>query len=205
MTQTTHKSPEDHTISHHEGQGPTSFWMQDPEQVFHELALEPGMHFLDLGCGRGDYSLEAARRVGSLGHVTALDISHGTVDHLNKTASHLGIYNLEAAAADITLFIPLKDQSADICLLSTVLHIPVVSRHLGGLYKEVERVLKPKGRFIILECKKESWDFGPPIEMKWSPEEVQNSIRNYGFEKIRFSEFKYNYCIQFILSDINIK
>lgn len=35
------------------GQGPSSYWMQDPAVVFEALRLEPGTVFLDLGCGTG--------------------------------------------------------------------------------------------------------------------------------------------------------
>ena len=186
----------------HKGSGPSSFWMQDPGMVFDQLALQPGMHFLDLGCGRGDYSLEAARRVSPRGLVTALDVSGFSVRDLTEATSNLGIKNLKAMTADITRCFPIKDSSADVCFLSTVLHIPQISRYLGDVLKEVARVLKPEGRFIVLECKKEEWDFGPPVEMKWSPKEVYNAIRNYGFQKIGFVEFQYNYCIQFTLQKL---
>ena len=186
---------------HSGGKGPTSFWMQDPDIVFYELALEPGMHFLDLGCGRGDYSIEAARRVGPEGRVTALDISPSSVSHLSEAAMAAGINNIHAMTADITHFIPIQDRSVDVCLLSTVLHIPSVCRSLGTVYKETERILTPRGRFAIIECKKEEWDFGPPKEMKWTMDEVRSSIAHCGFEEIRADEFEYNYCIQFALSE----
>lgn len=38
-------------------------------------ALEPGERVLDVGCGNGAVSLEAARAVGTGGHVTGLDLS----------------------------------------------------------------------------------------------------------------------------------
>ncbi len=188
--------------SHSSGKGPTSFWMQDPNQVFYELALEPGMHFLDMGCGRGEYSLEAAKRVGPEGMVTAVDISSSSIRHLDEASMAIGINNIRAMTADITRFIPVQDQSIDVCLLSTVLHIPSVSQNLESIYKETQRILTPHGRFIIIECKKEEWDFGPPKEMKWSIEEVRLSIEPFGFEEIRAEEFEYNYCIQFALPDL---
>lgn len=43
------------------GRGPSSFRMHDPRKVFNALALERGDVFLDLGCGPGEYAMEAAR------------------------------------------------------------------------------------------------------------------------------------------------
>ncbi|QKZ04704.1 SAM-dependent methyltransferase [Pseudomonas eucalypticola] len=39
------------------------------------MDLKPGMQVLDLGCGAGDVTLLAARKVGRRGHVTGIDIS----------------------------------------------------------------------------------------------------------------------------------
>ena len=43
------------------------------EQFLRAAGLEPGMSVLDFGCGMGDVSLLAARLVGPIGRVTAID------------------------------------------------------------------------------------------------------------------------------------
>lgn len=45
------------------------------EALLERAALRPGARVLDIGCGAGDLALQAARRVGPVGRVTALDLS----------------------------------------------------------------------------------------------------------------------------------
>ena len=65
---------------------PASVWVAEAERLDSMLApfgrrllaaaaLESGERVLDVGCGNGALSLEAARAVGSGGHVTGLDLS----------------------------------------------------------------------------------------------------------------------------------
>jgi SAM-dependent methyltransferase len=53
--------------------------------LFDAAAIEPGMHVLDVGCGRGVTTRRAAEEVGPRGRVTAVDIS----DDLIETARSL--------------------------------------------------------------------------------------------------------------------
>src|SRR5579863_9486593 len=54
-------------------------------------ALEPGERVLDVGCGNGAVSLEAARAVGPGGHVTGLDLSAPMLGVARRRAEEQGI------------------------------------------------------------------------------------------------------------------
>ena len=177
--------------------GPSSFRMHDPEVVFAALALKPGDHFLDLGCGPGEYSIYAARRVGDSGVVHALEKWGYMVDGLKQEAQAQGINNLKPITADITEPLPIEDKSIDVCLLSTVLHIFGLSRIERPLFNEIRRVLKPGGRVAIIECKKEDQPCGPPKHMRLSPDMVEAAISKYGFTKLGLHDLGYNYMVQF--------
>jgi len=177
--------------------GPSSFWMHDPEVVFAELSLKPGDHFLDLGCGPGEYAIQAARRVGDSGVVYALEKWAYMVDGLKQEAAAQGLSNLKPMTADITERLPIEDQSIDVCLLSTVLHIFSLSRIEETLLTEIRRVLKPDGGVAVIECKKEDQPFGPPEHMRLSPDELEASFTRYGFVKISLLDLGFNYMIQF--------
>lgn len=45
------------------------------EALLERAALRPGARVLDIGCGAGDLALQAARRIGPEGRVSALDLS----------------------------------------------------------------------------------------------------------------------------------
>ena len=55
------------------------------------VALEPGEGVLDVGCGNGAVSLEAARAVGSGGHVTGLDLSAPMLSLARRRSEELGV------------------------------------------------------------------------------------------------------------------
>lgn len=65
-------------------------------------AIRPGMHVLDLACGAGSQTIQAAQRVGPTGRVTACDISPTMLDHVRRNAARAGLQNIEtlACAAD---------------------------------------------------------------------------------------------------------
>ena len=177
--------------------GPSSFGMHDPEVVFNELKLKEGDVFLDLGCGPGDYAIQASNIVGPSGAVYALDKWLYLVDSLLEKADAQGLENIKAMVSDITRPFPIEDGCIDVCLLSTVLHIFNLSEIEETIFNEIKRVLKPDGRVAIIECKKEDQPFGPPKHMRLSPDDIEDTIQRYGFEKVGFADLGYNYMIQF--------
>ena len=177
--------------------GESSFWMHDPEVVFDALALRRGDSFLDMGCGPGDYSMKASEMVGDSGIVYSLDRWVEGIDELEEMAASQGIENIRAMASDITERLPIKDESVDLCFVSTVLHSLDLADVGEALFGEVRRVLKPGGRVAIIECKKEEQPFGPPLSMRLSPEEIESSITRYGFERAGLVDLGYNYMIIF--------
>ncbi len=181
----------------HGKSGASSFRMHDPETVFSALELKAGDRFLDLGCGPGDYSVEAAGIIGDTGAVYAVDISSRMTGLLNGRAHSLGLHNLEAMTADITKTLPLETGCVDVCLMATVLHIPAVACHAEVVFAEMRRILKPGGDFVIIDCKKEDSPFGPPLNMRWSPEDVETLAERHAFRKSGLIELGENYMLSF--------
>ncbi len=182
---------------HGRGRGRSSYRLQDPRLVFGELKIREGHCFVDMGCGPGDYAIRVSRIVGDAGIVYALDASHRMVDGLKKEIVRQGLKNIKAVVCDITGRLPIEESTADVCLAAMVLHIPVVTGKMGPLLEEVHRILKPDGCFAVIECKKEGVPFGPPVEMRLSPEDVERSATQYGFKKTGFTDLGYSYLVQF--------
>ncbi len=175
--------------------GASSFQMHDPGVVFGELKLKEGDCFLDLGCGTGDYAIQAAKIIGDSGKVFALDIWKNLIDDLTEKADSQGLTNVKALASDITWPLPIEDNCVDVCLMATVLHTLDIAGDGKALFNEIRRVLKPDGRVAIIECKKEDMPFGPPLHMRLSADELEDSIVQYGFDKIGVVDLGYNYMI----------
>ena len=58
------------------------------DKLLSEAAPRIGEHVLDIGCGTGASSLQLSERVGTNGHVTALDISEPLLALARKVVDH---------------------------------------------------------------------------------------------------------------------
>lgn len=185
-------------ISIGNGYGPTSFWLQDPKAIFDHLALREGMVFVDAGCGAGEYALYAARLLGGKGRVIALDSVERSIEQLIGHAPNKGEAAITGHVCDITKALPLKDQSVDVIMLSTVLHVPGVRDQAASMFGEFKRVLRPDGILAVLECNKEPTGFGPPLQMRLSADEVAAMAAPCGLKKVSELPLEHTYlaCFQ---------
>ena len=108
-------------------------------------ALAPGEHVLDLACGTGIATLDAARAVGSTGTVVGTDLSGQMVEVAQQRAAEQQLSNVTFARMDAeTLDLP--DATFDIVLCSLgLMYLPDPQRAVS----EWLRVLKPGGRVAI--------------------------------------------------------
>lgn len=181
--------------------GPSSFDMHDSGLVFEKLSLNVGDTLLDLGCGAGDYSIYAAKMVGKSGNVYALDLWQDMLDKVCEEAAAQGISNIHPVVSDIRDQINIQDKSIDACLIATVLHTMDFSLAKTTLFAELKRVIKPQGKLAVIECKKENSLHGPPLHMRISPEELEQGLGDYGFEKVDYTDLGGNYMALFVLKD----
>lgn len=109
--------------------------------------LEPGQQALDICCGTGDLAIELANRVGPAGTVTGSDFSRPMLELASDKAQAGGLNQVSFEWAD-ALELPYADGTFD------ALTIGFGARNLADLPKglsEMNRVLKPGGRVVILE------------------------------------------------------
>lgn len=174
--------------------GGSSFDIIDSKKLFAEIQLRQGIKFLDVACGYGFYSIAASKYVGEAGIVYALDLWKDGIDHLSNHIKENNLRNIQAMLADARKKIPLKNSSVDICLLSTVLHDFILEKTEDGVLKEIFRVLKPEGKFAVVEFKKIASKPGPPVEIRITPEQVKKQVMPFGFQflkAIEIGEFNY--------------
>lgn len=107
-------------------------------------ALEPGMRVLDVATGPGIMARIAAREVGAEGRVIGVDIAEEALALASRRAAEEGLSQLTFQVEDAeNLNSP--DASFDRVLCSLgLMHFPAPQKALS----EMERVLKPGGRFV---------------------------------------------------------
>ncbi|MDZ7342704.1 MAG: class I SAM-dependent methyltransferase [candidate division KSB1 bacterium] len=168
--------------------GGSSFELINSARLFGEIHLKMGMRFLDVACGYGYYSIAVSQYVGETGNVCAVDLWQDGIVHLSNHLKANSIHNIHSVLADARKMIPLKNSSVDLCLLATVLHDFMHEKTEEGVLKEIHRVLKAGGKFAIVEFKKIASKPGPPIEIRITPEQVNNVVIPYGFEFLKTVE-----------------
>lgn len=155
---------------------------EQPEKAILSFHLKPGMQVGDVGAGTGFYSLRVARAVAPGGVVYAEDIQPGMLERLNSNAAaqHVGnIVTVLGTESDPRL----PAGKLDLVLLVDVYH--EFSRPQRMLDR-IHDALKPDGRLILLEFRKE--DPSVPIrpEHKMSVDEVRAEVtpEGYQFEEV---------------------
>jgi ubiquinone/menaquinone biosynthesis C-methylase UbiE len=80
-------------------------------KIFPTLAVKPGDHVIDAGCGFGDTAIALAPLVGPSGRVTAIDCCDGFLAFGRQDAAAAGLANIEFLEADVQTypFAPIHD------------------------------------------------------------------------------------------------
>jgi SAM-dependent methyltransferase len=112
------------------------------------LRLAPSSRLLDLGCGPGGPLSFVLGAVGCQG--TGLDLSRAAIDVARQRAASLGVDHLATLEqADLDCRLPLERGSFEaVMALDVVLHV----RDRAALFREVARVLTPRGRFLFTDA-----------------------------------------------------
>jgi len=158
-------------------------WLENPDQILSPL-VRPGMTVLEPGCGMGYFTLPLARMVGPEGRVVALDIQPKMLDVLIRRAQKTGLtdrIDLRLTQAD-RLGIEDLDGRVD---LVTALHVVHEVPDQDSFFSQIRDVLKPGGRFFIVEpkahvgMKQFEQGLAKAEEMGFKREECQIKVRGW--------------------------
>jgi ubiquinone/menaquinone biosynthesis C-methylase UbiE len=165
-------------------------WLERPERDAEEatsravdaLDLKPGMVTADVGAGSGYYTVRMARKVGPTGKVFATDIQAGMLDILKRRMSNEGIENVVpvlGAPDDPRL----PAGSIDLALMVDVYHELAAPQ---VFVRRLREALKPDGRLVLIEFRKE--DPRVPIQEvhKMSVDQVRQELgaEGYAIDKV---------------------
>lgn len=116
------------------------------DALIDRAGIEPGMQVLDVACGAGSQSIQAAKRVGPNGKVVASDISTTMLEHVRRNADREGLTNIETReCAAEELQEPEASFDASICRLGLMLFASP-----RKAVEAIQRALKPGARFSAL-------------------------------------------------------
>jgi SAM-dependent methyltransferase len=151
---------------------------EDPEKAIRLLKLKPGMVVADVGAGTGYYTFRMARLVGSAGKVYANDIQPEMLARMRRKVEREKISNVELVSGTET-DPHLPAQALDYIVLVDVYH---EFSHPQEMLRRLRDCLKPDGRLVLLEFRKE--DPYVPIrpEHKMSVAEARLEVEQEGFQ-----------------------
>src|SRR6204780_2407742 len=150
---------------------------ENPEGALDALGIRPGMVVADVGAGTGYMSLRLAKRVGPDGKVYANDLQPEMLRRLRANATKAGFTNIETVQGE-EADPKLPRGRMDLVLLVDVYHEFSKPREM---IDKIRESLKPDGRLVLLEYRKE--DPSVPIreEHKMTVAEVKAELEPQGF------------------------
>jgi ubiquinone/menaquinone biosynthesis C-methylase UbiE len=155
---------------------------QKPDEVVKALELAADAKVADIGSGTGYFAVRVARAVPE-GRVYGVDIEPDMTRYLGERAKRENLSNLEAVQGGAEE--PRLPEAVDVALIVDTYH------HFGdraGYMRRVTEALRPGGRVVIIDFRKES-PKGPPAEHKLSPEQVQRELEPVGLRLTRTHDF----------------
>ncbi len=157
---------------------------ESPDTAIEALGLTPGLVVADVGAGSGYMTVRMARIVGAGGRVYATDIQPEMIELLKERIVDEKIANV-IPVLGLVDDPKLPDGAIDLELLVDVYHeFSEPQQMLRGL----RRALKPGGRLVLLEYRKEDPTI-PILELhKMTVAEAKQEVEAEGFELTRVDE-----------------
>ncbi|HSE07864.1 MAG TPA: class I SAM-dependent methyltransferase [Nocardioidaceae bacterium] len=125
------------------------------EPLMNASGIAPGSRVLDIGCGTGQTTRDAARRASS-GSALGVDLSREMLDVARRLAEHEGVANATFLHADAQIH-PFQAESFDVAISRTG------SMFFGdpsAAFANIRRALRPGGRLAMV-----AWQ--PVSENEW--------------------------------------
>ena len=164
-------------------------FIQRPDTVAERMHLKPGMIAVEIGPGKGSYTIEVAKRVLPDGKVYAVDVQEAVVDSLKKKVEREGVTNVFPVVDD-AYDLALEDGSVDrVFAIACLPEIPDPVRVL----REANRILREDGLVCLSELFPDPDYPRRKTEIRWAEEagfEVDEMFGNWFIYQLNFRKKK---------------
>lgn len=155
-----------------------------PEVVIDALQLHGGETVADLGAGSGYFTFRIAPKVGSRGKVLAVEIQDEMIEALRQRSKEQEVTNVEivkGSEGDPRL----PASGVDVVLMVDVYH---ELNYPFEVMSAVRKALKPGGRVVFVEYRKEDPKVAIKELHKMSVEQLEREMRAVGLVRLRTVE-----------------
>jgi ubiquinone/menaquinone biosynthesis C-methylase UbiE len=150
---------------------------EDPDRAIDVLKLQKGAAVADIGAGSGYMTEKLSKKVGPMGKVYATDIQQGMIDLLNKRIAKRKLANVTPIlSAQDDPRLPLD--AVDLVIMVDVYH-ELAQPQL--MLRHIKASLKPGGRLVLVEYRKEDPNIPIRPEHKMSVAEAKLEVEAEGF------------------------
>ena len=157
---------------------------EKPSIVLDALKLRGGETVVDLGAGSGYFTFRIAPRVGRAGKVLAVEIQDEMLQAIRQRAQALKVTNVEAVKGSETdPNLPAK--AVDLVLMVDVYH---ELAYPFEVMTKIHEALKPGGRVVFVEYRKEDPDVPIKLVHKMSVEQVKREMKAVGLAHLQTLE-----------------
>ena len=171
----------------HHAKSSVKFFNSD--EILKLLNFKGNEVFMDAGCGDGHIAITAVKNYLPDGMAYAVDNYEPAINELEEFISQNSIENLISVNADITRdIVQIEDDVIDIVLMINVVHGFKPAENIDEVIDNFLRILKDNGKFAVVDFNPIDLDVGPPLEIKYAPDELENIFNNHGFKKIYLNE-----------------
>jgi ubiquinone/menaquinone biosynthesis C-methylase UbiE len=155
-----------------------------PDEALDIIGVKKGTTVADIGAGSGYITMKLAKRVGSNGMVYAVDIQPAMIALIEKriqSAKATNVRPIVGAVDDPRL----PPSSVDLAVMVDVYH--ELSQPQAMLHR-LREALKPGGRLVLLEYRKEDPSIPIRLEHKMTVAEAKQELEAEGFRLSRVDD-----------------
>lgn len=155
----------------------------NPKQNIDHLMIGEDMNVVDFGSGSGVYTFFAAE-IARGGKVYAVDVQKDLLSKLKTEAAKRHLHNIETVWGDVEepRGTKLMDAIADRAIVSNLLF---QVEHKEGLVKEVARLVRAKGRVLVIDWTDSFGGLGPASGDVFNASKARALFERAGFQLLK--------------------